>query len=129
VTVVVWALPALAFDAMTKRVMTAALTEGRLYEVTPGYGVRLVHNRRASLPVAEAVSVLAVCFVAVLVAAPHGLTAVGLGLALGGAAGNVVDRLRSGAVVDFIAAGPWPMFNVADAAMALGLFLAAVSVL
>ncbi len=50
-----------------------------------------------------------------------------LGLVLGGAAGNVIDRLRFGAVVDFAdfhAAGwHWPAFNVADAAISIGVAL------
>ena len=58
--------------------------------------------------------------------------AVSLGLLLGGAAGNLVDRLlRSpgparGAVVDFIDLGWWPSFNVADSAIVCGALLAVV---
>jgi signal peptidase II len=51
----------------------------------------------------------------------------GLGAAVGGAAGNVVDRVRYGAIVDFIAVGPWPLFNVADAAIVAGIGLVIVS--
>jgi signal peptidase II len=58
---------------------------------------------------------------------PGPSVAAGLGLVAGGAAGNVVDRLRRGAVVDFVAAGRWPVFNVADAAMVVGVVLAAVA--
>jgi signal peptidase II len=47
-----------------------------------------------------------------------------LGLVIGGALGNVIDRLRFGAVADFfdfhIAGYHWPAFNVADAAIVLG---------
>jgi signal peptidase II len=50
--------------------------------------------------------------------------AVAIGLVIGGAAGNVIDRLRLGAVVDFldfyIGAWHWPAFNVADSAICLG---------
>ena len=53
--------------------------------------------------------------------------AIGLGLVIGGAIGNVVDRLRFGAVVDFIdlhAAGyHWPAFNLADSAITIGVGL------
>jgi signal peptidase II len=45
---------------------------------------------------------------------------IGLGAMVGGAAGNVLDRLRRGAVVDFVAIGPWPVFNLADAALVAG---------
>ncbi len=47
-----------------------------------------------------------------------------LGLQMGGALGNLVDRLRIGHVTDFIDFGPW-VFNVADAAIVTGAFLLA----
>jgi signal peptidase II len=50
------------------------------------------------------------------------LTAISLGLVIGGALGNVVDRIRFGAVVDFLNFGPifpW-VFNVADASITVG---------
>lgn len=49
----------------------------------------------------------------------------GLGMQLGGAVGNLLDRLRMGHVTDFIDIGPWPVFNVADAAIVVGLFIIA----
>lgn len=55
------------------------------------------------------------------------LPAVGLGLVIGGALGNVVDRLRFGAVVDFLyfhyAGWGWPAFNLADSAITVGVAL------
>ena len=45
---------------------------------------------------------------------------VGLGAALGGATGNLLDLLRRGAVLDFIDLRVWPVFNIADAAIVLG---------
>jgi signal peptidase II len=51
------------------------------------------------------------------------MSAAGIGAALGGAAGNLADRLRHGAVVDFIAIGRWPVFNLADAAIVVGVGL------
>src|SRR5205823_10805499 len=44
------------------------------------------------------------------------------GLLLGGALGNVVDRLRDGAVTDFIKLPLWPAFNLADVAITGGVF-------
>jgi signal peptidase II len=46
--------------------------------------------------------------------------AIGIGTAIGGATGNVLDRVRRGAIVDFVAIGPWPVFNLADAALVAG---------
>jgi signal peptidase II len=52
------------------------------------------------------------------------LLAVAIGLVIGGAVGNVIDRVRLGAVVDFldfyVGAWHWPAFNVADSAICLG---------
>jgi signal peptidase II len=42
------------------------------------------------------------------------------GLLLGGAAGNLIDRIRGGGVTDFIKVPHWPAFNVADIAVTLG---------
>jgi signal peptidase II len=43
-----------------------------------------------------------------------------VGLLLGGALGNLADRARSGAVIDFIDPVAWPAFNLADAAIVVG---------
>jgi signal peptidase II len=42
------------------------------------------------------------------------------GLLLGGAAGNLIDRIRDGAVTDFVDVSWWPAFNVADVAITFG---------
>ena len=46
-----------------------------------------------------------------------------IGLQLGGAAGNLLDRFLLGHVTDFIDVGAWPVFNVADASIVTGLVL------
>ena len=57
----------------------------------------------------------------------------GLSLILGGAIGNLIDRLRFGEVIDFLDfyVGPyhWPAYNVADSAITVGTFLVAISLL
>jgi signal peptidase II len=58
---------------------------------------------------------------------PGTLGPVGLGAAVGGATGNLLDQLRRKAIVDFIAIGPWPEFNVADAAIVCGAGLVLLS--
>ena len=54
---------------------------------------------------------------------PSNLLRLSLALQLGGAFGNLVDRVRLGFVTDFIDIGPWPVFNIADAAIVSGLFI------
>lgn len=47
----------------------------------------------------------------------------GIGLILGGAVGNWMDRIRLGAVVDFLDFRIWPVFNFADTAITIGVGL------
>ena len=56
---------------------------------------------------------------------PTGLLRISLGLQLGGAFGNLVDRLRLGHVTDWVDVGPWPVFNIADASIVTGLIILA----
>ena len=49
-----------------------------------------------------------------------------LGVILGGAIGNLIDRLRQGYVTDFLDFGPWPVFNVADMAVVFGALALAI---
>jgi len=48
-----------------------------------------------------------------------------LGLQLGGAVGNLLDRLHYGYVIDFIDIGFWPIFNLADASIVMGVVILA----
>jgi signal peptidase II len=57
------------------------------------------------------------------------LLRISIGLVLGGGFGNLLDRLRLGYVVDFIAVGNWPKFNLADSAITIGLILLAFGAL
>jgi signal peptidase II len=54
---------------------------------------------------------------------------VGIGVALGGATGNLLDRFVRGGVVDFIDIHFWPVFNLADAGIVAGLGLALLTLL
>jgi signal peptidase II len=48
---------------------------------------------------------------------------IGIGMTIGGITGNLADLVWRRAVVDFIAIGPWPVFNIADAGIVCGLGL------
>ena len=56
---------------------------------------------------------------------PSRLLGLCLGLLVGGALGNLIDRWRLGHVVDFVAVGIWPRFNLADVAVTLGVAILA----
>lgn len=51
---------------------------------------------------------------------------VAIGLIAGGALGNISDRLRLGYVVDFISVGWWPVFNLADSSVTVGVVILAI---
>ena len=81
-------------------------------------------------------SAVAVCFVLwmLLSGRPGRLTVAGCGLILGGATGNLFDRLTEGEVTDYLDLGfwpleAWPIFNVADVAIVVGVGLLLLSVL
>jgi len=57
------------------------------------------------------------------------LARIGVSLYLGGAIGNLIDRLRFGSVTDFIDFRFWPSFNVADASMSVGVIMFAYSMI
>lgn len=119
VMVVVWAALALMLDQGSKHAVPARRRvehRKRLYSTAWG---------RASLAIlwlaALGAALLLVDASAWFQSAP---ARVGLGLALGGAAGNLLDVLRRRHVVDFINLGWWPVFNVADVGIVGGLVLA-----
>jgi len=52
-----------------------------------------------------------------------------VGAVLGGAIGNLIDRFRVGYVIDFIAVGAWPKFNIADSAITVGVAVMVIALL
>lgn len=128
----------LLLDQATKALASALLMPpaGGPITVTPFFDLRLGYNRGVAFgllatdhPAAPwALSTLAVLVVALLLAwmrrAPDVPERLALGLAVGGALGNVVDRARQGMVTDFldfhVAGWHWPAFNIADGAIVLG---------
>lgn len=119
----------LLVDQVTKRLVQSGITEGQRNGVLPG--VELVHVRNHGVAFgafAGGGTVVALVIGVALVAlltwfATHTgrrLAWLPTGLLLGGAIGNVFDRLRDGAVTDFIKLPAWPAFNVADIAITVG---------
>jgi signal peptidase II len=80
------------------------------------------------LLVGSAVAVAVVLWM-LLSGRPSVPTTLGCGLILGGAAGNLLDRLGSGEVTDYIHFSFWYIFNAADAAIVLGVALLLLSAL
>jgi len=57
------------------------------------------------------------------------LNKIALGMILGGTIGNLIDRIALGRVTDFIDVGPWPIFNIADSSLVVGVIVFALSIL
>ena len=129
------ALTVLVADIISKLVAVDRLSGRGPVEVVDGMLVlRLVRNSGAAFGFAQGLTVVftgvAVAVVVVILRAARRLRSVGwavaLGLVLGGAVGNLVDRVfRSpgplrGRVIDFLELPHWPVFNLADAAIVSG---------
>lgn len=88
-------------------------------------------NENMPLVLSGIAALIAVGFAIWLTKTPSKLAAIGSGLIIGGAVGNILDRLRFGAVIDFldfhIGDLHWPAFNVADCGIVIGVALILVS--
>ena len=130
----------LVLDQITKFIVTRTFALHESVEVTPFLNLVLVYNRGAAFSLlSDAGGWQRGLFIAIAISASvwiawllrkHGedrLFCLALSLILGGALGNVIDRLHAGAVVDFVdlhAFGVhWPAFNVADSGITCGAVL------
>ena len=131
-------------DQITKYYAAGALILHQPVEVFPGFNLTLAHNSGAAFSFlsqaggwqrwffAAVAAIIMVVIVGWLRALPAGRRWLpsALALVLGGAAGNLWDRLYLGYVIDFIQVylpflpwrlfNPWPTFNIADAAISIG---------
>jgi signal peptidase II len=129
------ALVVLSLDLVTKLVAVARLADRGSVEVIDSVlSLRLVRNPGAAFGVAQGLTVvltlIAVAVILVILRIARRLRsatwALGLGLVLGGAIGNLLDRifrapaLFRGHVVDFVELPHWPVFNLADSAIVTG---------
>jgi signal peptidase II len=119
----------LVLDQLTKHTLAAGIAPGEEKKFLPG--INLVHVRNTGVAfslfsggggvvLAFTLAALAV-LVSFLALRPEraGLW-IPTGLLIGGAVGNLIDRLANGAVTDFIKLPLWPAFNVADIAITFG---------
>jgi len=127
------AVVVLALDQVTKVLVDSSIARGDSEELV--LGIRLVNVRNTGVAFSSfqgAGALIGVVVAIALVAllwyfARHQakpLIWLPTGMLLGGALGNVIDRIREGGVIDFIKVVDfWPAFNVADAAITVGVVL------
>ena len=121
------AVVVVAADQATKSWAVHRLSRGPIHVVWK-LDLELTYNSGAAFSFARGwapvLGGLAVVAVLVLLGAVRRVQstaiAVALGLVVGGALGNLVDRVREGVVTDFIKLPGWPAFNLADTAITLG---------
>lgn len=128
-------LTVIGFDQLTKYLIRANMTletsipeEGFIrltYTTNSGGAFGLFANQTFLLILAVFIAITIVILYLRYLPADSMLLKVGLGLDLGGAVGNLIDRLRFGEVTDFIDVGAWPVFNIADSAITVGTVLIA----
>lgn len=126
-------------DQLTKGIILHYFAFGEVLTVFPCFNLLLTYNKGVSfsfltsdspyMPWILSAFALIICafIVAWMRQEKDKFTRIGFALVLGGAVGNVIDRVRLGAVVDFldfyIGAYHWPAFNIADSAICIGVFL------
>ena len=138
-----WGLIAVivASDQLSKHWALNRLSDNRVIDLVGSLRFKLAFNKGMAFsqapgagPVIGALGFVVVIVIVVwLRRSAQGAAAIAAGLIVGGAIGNLTDRLLrgdawlSGAVVDFIDLQWWPVFNVADAAISIGAVLMVVA--
>jgi signal peptidase II len=116
-------------DQVSKAIAVASLDRGEEVNVFLGLDMTYVRNEGVAFGALSGGGPLLVIAITVALAGLVGYFVANsdvpflwlpVGLILGGALGNLADRARDGAVVDFIDPIAWPAFNLADAAIVVG---------
>jgi len=129
-----------SIDRLTKIAALKTLDLGRSIKAIPGVlNITLVLNDGAAFGLFKGKSVffvfIALAIIIVITAyliksrPLNRSVSIGLGLILGGAVGNLVDRIAFGSVIDFIDLGIWPVFNIADSCITIGAVVLVFSML
>jgi signal peptidase II len=122
----------IALDQATKALVRSSVALGDRDGVLPGIDVVHVRNDGVAFNTfAGGGTIVTVIIAAALIAllayfATHldrPLVWLPTGMLLGGAVGNIIDRVRDGAVTDFIKLPAWPAFNVADISITFGVLV------
>lgn len=123
----------LGLDQLSKHIVERSITPGEEIGVLPGIDLVHTSNHGVAFGLAAGDQALVTVFVGVALLAllayffTHShrpLVWLPTGMLLGGALGNLLDRVRTGSVVDFIKLPlGWPPFNLADVSIVLGVLL------
>ena len=88
-----------------------------------GTAFSLFQNQTDILTIVSFVAIVLIIFIYLSIEKPSNYIYLSYGLLFGGAFGNLIDRIRLGYVTDFFDVGLWPIFNIADSAITIGIIL------
>tara|TARA_B100000945_G_scaffold175319_1_gene140582 strand:+ start:704 stop:1195 length:492 start_codon:yes stop_codon:yes gene_type:complete len=88
-----------------------------------GTAFSLFQNQTDILTIVSFVAIVLIIFIYLSIEKPSNYIYLSYGLLFGGAFGNLIDRVRLGYVTDFFDVGFWPIFNIADSAITIGIIL------
>lgn len=93
------------------------------YILNPGAAFGILEHQTVLLVITALIIILALLYFYKRIPETLKLLRFGLGLLAGGSIGNVIDRVKTGYVIDFFDFRIWPVFNIADIAIVCGVFL------
>jgi signal peptidase II len=130
----------LVSDRLSKAILINSLARGQSIKVIPDiFHITLIYNTGAAFgmfkgrtQVFSAISVFVIALITVYLLRTRSVErviAASLGLILGGAVSNLIDRLWLGYVIDYFDFRVWPVFNIADSCITIGTVILAASIL
>lgn len=90
------------------------------YVLNPGAAFGILEHQTAFFVIVAICVLIATVYFYRFIAVKHQMLRAGIALMAGGAVGNVIDRIKTGYVVDFFDFRIWPVFNIADIAIVTG---------
>ncbi len=127
------ALLIIAADQFTKWLVRSNLGLYETWPADPDAFFRIIHvtnsgaafgilpGKTTFLLITSSLGLMAIVLYYIFPPMDHGLIRLALGMQLGGAVGNLIDRVRVGEVTDFVDVGGFPTFNVADASISVSI--------
>ena len=134
------ALFVFVLDRLTKIAVAKNMSYGQSIHILPkifnftyvtndGTAFSLFKGQNAILAAISVLAIIVIVFYVVTHKNSGPILSLALGLILGGALGNLVDRIKFGHVIDFLDFRVWPVFNIADSSLTIGISMLVITLL
>ena len=127
------------FDQFTKEIVIRNLKVGYSIPETGffrfthvrnfGSAFSIINDANLFLMIVGIFAIIFISYFLIFYTRESNLLQIAISLQLSGAFGNIVDRIRLGSVTDFIDVGSWPVFNIADSCISVGMFLLIIHII